>query len=84
MYLSKGDEIMKQQHQCLSQIAGANLKRLINEANLTQDEAAEKLLLSEGSCIRRLVRNGITKIDEIERIASLFGVPIYEMLRPVG
>ena len=75
---------MKHQNQCLSYIAGANLKRLIQEANLTQEEAAEMLHLSEGSCIRRLVRNGITKIDEIERIASFFGVSIYEMLRPVG
>ena len=43
---------MKQQDQSLSLVAGANLKRLIKEANMTQEEAAEKLLLSEGSCIR--------------------------------
>ena len=42
---------MKQQYQSLSLVAGANLKRLIKEANMTQEEAAEKLLLSEGSCI---------------------------------
>jgi hypothetical protein len=50
---------------------------------MTQEEAAEKLLLSEGSCIRRLVRNGITKIDEIQRIADILGVPITEMLKPL-
>ncbi len=74
---------MKQQYQGLSLVAGANLKRLINEANMTQEEAAEKLHLSEGSCIRRLVRNGITKIDEIERIANILGVPFEEMIKPV-
>ena len=72
---------MKQQYQSLSLVAGANLKRLIKEANMTQEEAAEKLLLSEGSCIRRLVRNGITKIDEIQRIAVCLGVPITEMFK---
>lgn len=74
---------MKQQYQSLSLVAGANLKRLIKEANMTQEEAAEKLLLSEGSCIRRLVRNGITKIDEIQRIADILGVSITEMLKPL-
>ena len=72
---------MKQQYQSLSLVAGANLKRLIKEANMTQEEAAEKLLLSEGSCIRRLVRNGITKIDEIQRIADILGVPFSEMTK---
>ena len=74
---------MKQQYQSLSLVAGANLKRLIKEANMTQEEAAEKLFLSEGSRIRRLVRNGITKIDEIQRIADILGVPITEMLKPL-
>ena len=74
---------MKQQYQSLSLVAGANLKRLIKEANMTQEEAAVKLLLSEGSCIRRLVRNGITKIDEIERIAKILEVPVFELLRPL-
>ena len=74
---------MKQQYQSLSLVAGANLKRLIKEAHMTQEEAAEKLLLSEGSCIRRLVRNGITKIDEIERIAKILEVPVFELLRPL-
>ena len=74
---------MKQQYQSLSLIAGANLKRLIKEAGLTQQDAAEKLYLSEASCVRRLIRNGITKIDEIQRIADILGVPITEMLKPL-
>ena len=74
---------MKQQYQSLSLVAGANLKRLIKEANMTQEEAAGKLLLTEGSSVRRLVRNGITKIDEIQRIADILGVPITEMLKPL-
>ena len=75
---------MEQQKMCFSIIAGANLKRLLAEANMTQDEAAERLHLSEGSCVRRLIRNGITKVDEIQRIAEIFNVPFAEMLRPIA
>ena len=74
---------MEQQYERLSIIAGANLKRLIKESNITQEQAAEKLFLSEGSCIRRLIRNGITKIDEIQRIADLFEIPLSEMFKPI-
>ena len=74
---------MKQQYQSLSLVAGANLKRLIKEANMTQEEAAEKLLLSEGSCIRRFIRNGITKIDMIQDIANRLGVPVSEFFKPL-
>lgn len=74
---------MKQTYDSLSVVAGANLKRLIEEAHMTQDEAADKLLLSEASCIRRLYRNGITKIDEIQRIAEILGVDISEMFKPI-
>ena len=74
---------MEQQYERLSIIAGANLKRLIKELNITQEQAAEKLFLSEGSCIRRLIRNGITKIDEIQRIADLFEIPLSEMFKPI-
>ena len=74
---------MKQQYQSPSLVAGANLKRLIEEAKMTQEEAAEKLFLSEASCIRRYYRNGITKVDEIQRIADIFGVTLAEMLKPI-
>lgn len=74
---------MKQTYDSLSVVAGANLKRLIEEAGMTQDDAAEKLRLSEASCIRRLYRNGITKIDEIQRIANIWGVSVAEMLKPL-
>ena len=74
---------MKHNDQSLSVVAGANLKRLIKEAKLTQEQAAEKLLLSEASCVRRLIRNGISNIDDIQRIADIFGVTLYEMLTPI-
>ena len=74
---------MEQNIKDLSLVAGANLKRLIKESNITQEQAAEKLFLSEGRCIRRLIRDGITKIDEIQRIADIFGVPFSEMLKPI-
>lgn len=74
---------MKQQYQSLSLVAGANLKRVIEEVGLTQEEAAAKLHYSDGSCIRRLGRLGITKIDEIQRIADVLGVPFSEMIKPI-
>ncbi len=74
---------MKQQNQSLSLVAGANLKRLIKEAGLTQGDAAEKLFFSDDSCIRRLIRNGITKIDVIQNIADILGVPFSEMIKPL-
>ena len=74
---------MKQQDQSLSLVAGANLKRLIKEANMTQEEAADKLLLTEGSSVRRLIRNGITKIDMIQDIAKRLDVPVWELLKPL-
>ena len=74
---------MEQQSERLSIIAGANLRRLIKELNITQEQAAEKLFLSEGSCIRRLIRNGIAKIDEIQRIAEIFEIPLSEMFKPI-
>ena len=74
---------MKQTYDSLSLVAGANLKRLIEEAHMTQDDAAEKLHLSEASCIRRLYRNGITKIDEIQRIADILEVDSSEMFKPI-
>lgn len=66
--------------QSLRIIAGANLKRLINEAGLTQEKAAQKLHFSEGSSIRRLYREGISNVDEIGRIAKAFGVTVNDML----
>ena len=75
---------MKQQDQRSSLVAGANLQRLIKEAGMTQEQAAEKLGFSEDRQIRRLIKNGITKIDEIKRIAEIFGVTLLEMVRPLG
>ena len=74
---------MKQQDQRSSLVAGANLQRLIKEAGMTQEQAAEKLGFSEDRQIRRLIKNGITKIDEIQRIAEIFGVKLLEMIRPL-
>jgi transcriptional regulator with XRE-family HTH domain len=74
---------MKQQDQRFSLVAGANLQRLIKEAGMTQEQAAEKLGFSEDRHIRRLIKNGITKIDEIQRIADIFGVTLLEMIRPL-
>ena len=74
---------MKQQDQRSSLVAGANLQRLIREAGMTQEQAAEKLGFSEDRQIRRLIKNGITKIDEIQRIADIFGVTLLEMIMPL-
>ena len=74
---------MKQSYSSLSLVAGANLKRLIEATDMKQDEVAELLVFSDASCIRRLYRIGIKKIDEIQRIADILGVPLSEMLKPI-
>ena len=56
------------------------LLKKFESANLTTNTP---LLLSEASCVRRLYRNGITKIDEIQRIANMLGVSVAEMLKPI-
>ena len=66
-----------------SSVAGANLKRLISEAGLTQAEAAELLGYSDERQIRRMIKNGITKIDEVQRIAQCFHKPFDEMIKPI-
>lgn len=69
--------------QSLSLVAGANLKRLIKEAGLTQKEAAYKLGYGDDRQIRRLIKNGIRNIDEIKRIADTFDVSYTELLKPL-
>lgn len=68
--------------ECLSEAVGANLKRLIQQAEMTQVDAAKKLGYSDDRQIRRLIKNGVTKTDEVARIAHAFGVPIAELLKP--
>ena len=74
---------MKHTQTSLSLVAGANLKRLIEEAGMNQDEAAVMLNYSEGSCIRRLYRTGISDIDLIQEIADIFEISLSEMLKPI-
>ena len=71
---------MKQQDQDLSLVAGAKLNRILKERNMTQEQAALMLGYSDARQIRRLIKNGITKIDEIQRIAKVFDVPFDEMI----
>ncbi|MBR4490584.1 helix-turn-helix transcriptional regulator [bacterium] len=74
---------MKHTQTSLSLVAGANLKRLIEGTDITQEEVAEKLNYSEGSCIRRLYRTGISDIDLIQKIADIFEISLSEMLKPI-
>ena len=74
---------MKHNDQCLSLVAGANLKRLIKKAGMKQEEAAEELGYSDARQIRRMIANGITKVDEIQRIADYFGVSFFDMFTPI-
>lgn len=66
-----------------SLVAGENLKRLIKKAGMTQEVAAEELGYSDARQIRRMIANGITKIDEVKRIADYFGVSFFDMFAPI-
>lgn len=74
---------MRQQYQSLRLVAGANLNRLIKENGMTQMQAANLLRYSDSRCIRRLIHDGIKNIDDIQRIANIFGVPFDEMVMPL-
>ena len=74
---------MEQPKELPSLVAGANLKRLIQKEKLSQTAAAMRLNFSDSRSIRRLYRNGIKNVDEIQRIASAFKVSLMEMLTPI-
>ena len=64
----------------LSGIVTRNFKQYIEE-HMTQEEAASILGFSEDSHIRRIYRAGLLKIDEIQRVADCFEIPLSDLFK---
>lgn len=63
-------------------IAGENLRRLIQENYLSQEEFA----FDYGTDVRtvsRYVNNGINRLDTIQELAYFFGVDYLDFFKPV-
>lgn len=71
---------MKQTFDSLSQVAGANLKRLIKESKYKTQENFAEAYNTDARCVRRWIRDGITKTDQLQEIADLFGISVFELL----
>lgn len=75
---------MKQTFESLSQVAGANLKRLIKESKYRTQENFAEAYNTDARCVRRWISGGITKTDQIAEIAVFFGIHWTELLAPLG
>lgn len=73
---------MKQTFESLSQVAGANLKRLIKESKYKTQERFAEAYNTDARCIRRWISGGITKTDQLQEFADFFGVSVFELLKP--
>ena len=73
---------MKQTFESLSQVAGANLKRLIKESKYRTQENFAEAYNTDARCIRRWISGGITKTDQLQEFADFFGVSVFELLTP--
>lgn len=71
---------MKQQSNCLSKTAGANIKQLIkNSQYKTQEEFAYQFG-TDVRTVSRWVNQGIDSIDTISQIADFFDVTVESIL----
>lgn len=73
---------MKHTFESLSQVAGANLKRLIKESKYKTQENFAEAYNTDARCIRRWISGGITKTDQLQEFADFFGVSVFELLTP--
>ena len=67
------------QNDSLAVHAGKNLKRIIKEHGLTQEEFAE-LMYVDPTTVRRWLANGIDKLSIIEQIVKLFNMDVSDIL----
>ena len=70
---------MERKYQDLGLVAGANLKRLMKENRLTQEDFAEAFSADERT-VRRWISQGINNITLIGEIADFFNVSITDIL----
>lgn len=60
--------------------AGKNLKRIIKEHGLTQEQFAEQIYV-DPTTVRRWLSHGIDKMSTIEEIIKLFNISVYDILK---
>lgn len=60
--------------------AGKNLKRIIKEHGLTQEQFAEQIYV-DATTVRRWLKNGIDKISTIEEILNFFDIDVSDILK---
>ena len=70
---------MERKYQDLGLVAGANLKRLIKEAGMTQEDFAWEFGVDERT-VRRWTGKGISNIYTMREIADFFGVDVLAIL----
>lgn len=70
---------MERKYQDLGLVAGANLKRLMKENQLTQEDFAEAFCADDRT-VRRWISQGINNITLIGEIADFFNVSITDIL----
>ena len=63
------------------QIAGQNLRRLIQENYPSQEEFAYDYGMDLRS-VSRYINNGINKVDAIQQLAEFFSVDFMEFFKP--
>ena len=74
---------MEQTKPCLSEIAGANLKRLIKGSKYKTQEKFAEAFNTDARCVRRWISDGITKTDLLQELAKMFGISAIEFLTPL-
>ena len=78
--LSKGEMKFMMQKDSLSVRAGKNLKRIIKERGLTQEQFAEQIHV-DPTTLRRWLAHGIDKMSTIEEIIKIFNIDVWDILR---
>ena len=68
------------QKESLSVKAGKNLKRIIKDNGLTQDEFARQMFV-DPTTVRRWLANGIDKVSILEQIANFFDISVGDILK---
>lgn len=67
------------QNDSLSARAGKNLKRIIKEHGLTQEQFAEQIYV-DPTTVRRWLKHGIDKMSTIEEIMKFFDIGVSDIL----
>ena len=67
------------QKESLSSKAGKNLKRIIKERGLTQEQFAKQMYV-DPTTLRRWLAHGIDKMSTIEEIMKIFNIDVMDIL----